>query len=65
MVRPRSEAGSAGDRKRVTTFLLPDLWKRVRLHAVTHDLPTWAVVEAAVVEYLDRRERTGKGGGIV
>lgn len=56
MARPTTEAGSAGDRKRVTTFVLPELWKRVRLHAVANDLPTWAVVEAAVVEYLNQHE---------
>lgn len=56
MARPTTNAGSAGDRKRVTTFLLPELWKRVRLHAVEHDLPTWAVVEVAIVEYLRTHE---------
>ena len=52
MARPTTEAGSAGDRKRVTTFLRPDLWKRVRLLSVERELPTWAIVEAALVEYL-------------
>lgn len=57
MVRPTTDAGSAGDRKRVTTFLLPDVWKRVRLLAVERDLPTWAIVETALVEYLGRQGR--------
>ncbi|NOZ79345.1 MAG: hypothetical protein GXP48_09275 [Acidobacteria bacterium] len=61
MARPltltNEDAGSAGDRKRVTTYIDPALWKRVRVAAVVNDLPVWAVIEAALVEYLDRVEQ--------
>ena len=31
---PMTDQGKAGDRQRVTTYVKPELWKRVRLLAV-------------------------------
>ena len=54
--KPMTDQGTAGDRQRVTTYVRPDLWKQVRLLAVERDLPTWAIVEAAVSDYLARQD---------
>jgi hypothetical protein len=45
---------TAGAPKALTVKLTPELYRRLRMHAATHDLTHQAAMVTALVEYLDR-----------
>ena len=47
---------ASGAPRALTVKLAPDLYRRLRLHAVTHDTTHQAAMVAALLEYLERHK---------